>query len=97
MLLHRQPHAASCVYTANSFLRLKVAVDEQNMSPLNVNKGRRNVGLARGFASTHDILDALVHQSGGHDHAIGLTVIGNQFEDCSCGHSVELTPINLLV
>lgn len=65
---------------------LEVGVDEENVGALDVHQSGGGVGEALLVAHAHDILDALVEELGGHDHAIGLTVVGDEFEDTSCGH-----------
>ena len=66
---------------------LKVCVHEENVGALKVNKCGCDVRLVGELASAHNVLNALVKEFGGHDHAIGLTVIGNKFEYGSGRHA----------
>jgi len=63
-----------------------VGIHEENVGSLNVNEGWGWVLESLFGTEAHDILDTRIEQFGGHDHAIGFTIIGNQFEDSSRRH-----------
>lgn len=65
---------------------LEVSIHEQDVRALNVHERGRGIGESLLRAHAHDVLDALVQKLGGHDHAIRLSVIGDQFEYCSGRH-----------
>ena len=74
------------VLVADSSERLEVSIHVQDVRALNVHERGGGVGETLLRAHAHDILDALVEKLGGHDHAIGLAVIGNQLEYGSGRH-----------
>lgn len=62
---------------------LEVGVDEENVSSLDVTERGSDVGFAGSLAGAHHFLNPLVEEHGGHDHSVGLAVVGNEFEDTS--------------
>ena len=79
------------VLVADRGERLEVRIHVQNVRALQVDQGRRDVGLAGGIAGAHDVLDALVEQLSGHDHTIGLAIVGDELEDGTGGHSRSMS------
>ncbi len=55
--------------------RLKMGIDEQDVSLLNVHQRGRGVLKTLFGAHASDILDALVKQISGHDHLVCLTIV----------------------
>jgi hypothetical protein len=49
---------------------------------------RRRVRETLLGTQAHDRLDTIVQEIVGHYHTIGFTVVGNEFEDTTCGHCV---------
>lgn len=60
-----------------------MSIHVQDVRSLKIDEGRRDVCLARAASCAHNVLDALVEKLCGHDHAIGLAIVSNQFEDCA--------------
>ena len=54
---------------------LEVGVHVQDVRALEIDQSRCKVRLPRPTTGTHDILNSLIEQLGGHNHAIGLTVV----------------------
>lgn len=77
------------IFISNGREWLKMRIDKQDVSALYVDERRCGVRTGVGGRThAHNVLNALVEQFCGHDHAIGLAVVGNEFENTSCRHSI---------
>jgi len=74
------------VLVANSRERLEVRVHEQNVRLLDVDKSRRRVAEASGNALVSDLLKTFTEQVRSHQHAVLLTIVGDQRKNTSGRH-----------
>lgn len=88
MLLHQLlPSVAGVLVTTNRVKRLKVRIHKDNVSSLDVYQSGRGVSKSLLGAQAHDVLDSLVKQFSGHNHAVSLAIVGNNFEYSSGRHN----------